>query len=61
MQYISMYQDVFVHTVGFFRQTAQEQCLIICKLHQGRLGAVACLQLAVKHFNIEDHVLVVGG
>ncbi|XP_028249869.1 uncharacterized protein LOC114426568 [Parambassis ranga] len=26
-----------------------------------RLGAVACLQLAVKHFNIEDHVVVIGG
>ncbi|XP_012776766.2 uncharacterized protein zgc:136439 isoform X2 [Maylandia zebra] len=26
-----------------------------------RLGAVACLQLAVKHFNIEDHVIVIGG
>ncbi|KAJ4932969.1 hypothetical protein JOQ06_029807 [Pogonophryne albipinna] len=29
--------------------------------NEGRLGAVACLQLAVKHFNIEDHVLVIGG
>lgn len=26
-----------------------------------RLGAVACLQLAVKHFKIDDHVLVIGG
>lgn len=26
-----------------------------------RLGAVACLQLAVKHFKIEDHVVVIGG
>ncbi|XP_060944813.1 uncharacterized protein zgc:136439 [Limanda limanda] len=26
-----------------------------------RLGAVACLQLAVKHFKIEDHVMVIGG
>ncbi|XP_072252648.1 glucose-1-phosphate thymidylyltransferase [Leuresthes tenuis] len=26
-----------------------------------RLGAVACLQIAVKHFNIEDHVVVIGG
>lgn len=26
-----------------------------------RLGAVACLQLAVKHFNIDDHVVAVGG
>ncbi|XP_032385587.1 uncharacterized protein zgc:136439 [Etheostoma spectabile] len=29
--------------------------------NDGRLGAVACLQLAVKHFNIEDHVVVIGG
>ncbi|XP_042283043.1 mannose-1-phosphate guanyltransferase [Thunnus maccoyii] len=26
-----------------------------------RLGAVACLQLAVKHFKIEDDVIVIGG
>ncbi|KAM7407856.1 hypothetical protein PAMA_003563 [Pampus argenteus] len=26
-----------------------------------RLGAVACLQLAVKHFKIEEHVVVIGG
>uniref|UniRef100_A0A8D3DCC7 Zgc:136439 n=1 Tax=Scophthalmus maximus TaxID=52904 RepID=A0A8D3DCC7_SCOMX len=26
-----------------------------------RLGAVACLQLAVRHFRIEDHVMVIGG
>ncbi|XP_034429110.1 uncharacterized protein zgc:136439 [Hippoglossus hippoglossus] len=26
-----------------------------------RLGAVACLQLAVKHFKIEDHVIAIGG
>ncbi|XP_053184690.1 glucose-1-phosphate adenylyltransferase [Scomber japonicus] len=26
-----------------------------------RLGAVACLQLAVKHFEIKDHVIVIGG
>ncbi|XP_069554871.1 glucose-1-phosphate adenylyltransferase 2 [Brachyistius frenatus] len=26
-----------------------------------RLGAVACLQLAVTRFNIEDHVVVIGG
>lgn len=29
--------------------------------HQDRLGAVACLQLAVKHFKIDDHVVVIGG
>ncbi|KAM4608462.1 glucose-1-phosphate adenylyltransferase [Polymixia lowei] len=26
-----------------------------------RLGAVACLLLAVKHFKIEDHIIVIGG
>ncbi|KAM4731401.1 uncharacterized protein FYW61_009454 [Anableps anableps] len=26
-----------------------------------RLGAVACLQLAVKNFSIQDHVVVIGG
>ncbi|XP_068427880.1 glucose-1-phosphate adenylyltransferase [Clinocottus analis] len=29
--------------------------------NDGRLGAVACLQLAVKHFNVDEHVLVIGG
>ncbi|XP_034416974.1 LOW QUALITY PROTEIN: uncharacterized protein LOC117750120 [Cyclopterus lumpus] len=29
--------------------------------NDGRLGAVACLQLAVKHFEVEDHVLIIGG
>lgn len=29
--------------------------------HKDRLGAVACLQLTVKHFKIEDHVIVIGG
>ncbi|MEQ2271429.1 hypothetical protein XENORESO_004162 [Xenotaenia resolanae] len=29
--------------------------------NEERLGAVAGLQLAVKHFHIQDHVLVVGG
>ncbi|XP_061547575.1 uncharacterized protein zgc:136439 isoform X2 [Phycodurus eques] len=26
-----------------------------------RLGAMACLQLTVKHFQIQDHVIVIGG
>ncbi|KAG5852906.1 hypothetical protein ANANG_G00067500 [Anguilla anguilla] len=29
--------------------------------NEERLGAVACLQLTVKHFRIEDHVIVIGG
>ncbi|XP_071384501.1 uncharacterized protein [Centroberyx affinis] len=29
--------------------------------NEERLGAVACLQLAVKHFKIEDHIIVIGG
>uniref|UniRef100_A0A4W5NSA8 Zgc:136439 n=1 Tax=Hucho hucho TaxID=62062 RepID=A0A4W5NSA8_9TELE len=31
------------------------------KSNEDRLGAVACLQLTVKHFTIEDHVIVIGG
>lgn len=29
--------------------------------NEERLGAVACLQLAVNHFQIEDHVIAIGG
>lgn len=29
--------------------------------NEERLGAVACLQLAVKNFQIEDHVIAIGG
>lgn len=29
--------------------------------NEGRLGAVACLQLAVKHFDVQDHIIVIGG
>ncbi|XP_006636735.1 uncharacterized protein [Lepisosteus oculatus] len=31
------------------------------RCNEERLGAVACLQLAIKHFTTEDHVLVIGG
>lgn len=31
------------------------------RTNEGRLGAVACLQLAIKHFSVDDHVIVVGG
>ncbi|XP_056145489.1 uncharacterized protein zgc:136439 isoform X1 [Lampris incognitus] len=31
------------------------------KSNDERLGAVACLQLAVKHFKIDDHLIVIGG
>ncbi|KAM4561774.1 glucose-1-phosphate thymidylyltransferase isoform 1-T1 [Fundulus diaphanus] len=31
------------------------------RTNEERLGAVACLQLAVKHFNIQDHAVVIGG
>ncbi|XP_077474026.1 uncharacterized protein LOC144087429 [Stigmatopora argus] len=37
---------------------------IVCdqtRSNDERLGAVACLQLAVSHFQIEDHVFVIGG
>lgn len=26
-----------------------------------RLGAIACIDLAIKHFNITDHLIVIGG
>ncbi|XP_076858464.1 uncharacterized protein LOC143512257 isoform X2 [Brachyhypopomus gauderio] len=29
--------------------------------NEERLGAVACLQLTVKHFAVDDHVIVIGG
>lgn len=29
--------------------------------NEERLGAVACLRLAVKHFQIEDHIIAIGG
>ncbi|XP_017568997.1 uncharacterized protein zgc:136439 [Pygocentrus nattereri] len=29
--------------------------------NEERLGAVACLQLAVKHFGLDDHIIVIGG
>ncbi|KAM9804471.1 glucose-1-phosphate adenylyltransferase [Neosynchiropus ocellatus] len=29
--------------------------------NDNRLGAVACLQLSIKHFQIDDHVVVIGG
>ncbi|CAL8341251.1 unnamed protein product [Boreogadus saida] len=29
--------------------------------NEDRLGAVACLRLTIKHFKIEDHVIVIGG
>ncbi|KAJ0070491.1 hypothetical protein NL108_011708, partial [Boleophthalmus pectinirostris] len=31
------------------------------RTNEERLGAVACLQLAVKHFQIKDHVIAIGG
>ena len=29
--------------------------------NEKRLGAVACIHLAVSHFNIRDHLMVIGG
>lgn len=31
------------------------------KMNEERLGAVKCIELAVKHFKITDHLIVVGG
>ena len=29
--------------------------------NEKRLGAVACIELAIRHFNIQDHTVVIGG
>ncbi len=29
--------------------------------NDNRLGAVGCMELAIKHFNISDDVIVIGG
>ena len=31
------------------------------RTNEARLGAVACVELAVRHFNIQDHLIVIGG
>lgn len=31
------------------------------KRNEDRLGAVACINLAVEHFGIRDHLIVIGG
>lgn len=32
-----------------------------CSTNETRPGAVACIEIAVRHFNIRDHLLVIGG
>ena len=29
--------------------------------NDGRVGAVGCIDLAVQHFNVQDHLIVIGG
>ena len=29
--------------------------------NEERLGAVACIELAVRHFNVQDSLVVIGG
>ena len=29
--------------------------------NEDRLGAVACIELAIRHFNIQDHTIIIGG
>ncbi|XP_038155393.1 glucose-1-phosphate thymidylyltransferase [Cyprinodon tularosa] len=49
-----------------FQQWAEEfpDVQVLCdqtRTNEERLGAVACLQLAVRHFHIRDRVMVIGG
>jgi choline kinase len=32
-----------------------------CSTNETRPGAVACIQIAVDHFSVRDHLLVIGG
>ena len=32
-----------------------------CSTNETRPGAVACIEIAVRHFNVQDDLLVVGG
>ena len=32
-----------------------------CSTNETRPGAVACIEIPVKHFGIQDHLLVIGG
>lgn len=29
--------------------------------NEGRVGAVGCIELAVRHFEVQDHLIVIGG
>ena len=29
--------------------------------NEERLGAVGCIELAVRHFEVQDHLIVIGG
>ncbi|XP_077435649.1 glucose-1-phosphate adenylyltransferase [Vanacampus margaritifer] len=62
--------DIYVVTNALYLSAFEEWAAhfpnvkIVCDQttsNDDRLGAVACLQLAVKHFHIQDHVLVIGG
>ncbi len=40
------------------------QVQLVCdgtNCNEERLGAVACIELAVRHFNIQDNLIVIGG
>ncbi|KAM7380887.1 hypothetical protein PAMP_004157 [Pampus punctatissimus] len=64
----ALYQTAFEEWAAHFSnvkilsdQTRSNDPVTIFSSHQERLGAVACLQLVVKHFKIEEHVVVIGG
>ncbi|KAM6934454.1 glucose-1-phosphate adenylyltransferase [Xenentodon cancila] len=62
--------DVYVVTNALYRAAFEEWAVQFINVkilsddtrsNDERLGAVACLQLTVQHFSIEDHVVVIGG
>ncbi len=40
------------------------QVKLVCDgttINEERLGAIACIQLAIKHFDIQEELMVIGG
>lgn len=43
---------------------AYPQVKLVCDgstCNEERLGAVGCIELAVRHFEVHDHLIVIGG
>ena len=53
-------QDQFEKWSGAYSQ----QVKLVCDgstCNEERIGAVGCIELAVRHFEVQDHLIVVGG